>query len=306
MSRFALTDIISDILGHPVSERNQNAVVRCPFHDDRLPSLSIDLDRGLWICFGCGLRGGLQSLAHRMDTEVDDVEVALRSYEAAAGNPYFEEMPDFTALAKELRANLYEDKPAAVVDFIIGRDLDPRCVRHFGLGWDRDGHRIAFPYYRDGAVFGVKYRDRYGNKTSQTGSKRGIYNVDDVNFKPFVILCEGESDTLAVWSRLTNSSLPATVKERIGVGGIPGVAGSKAQWETWALDLFWAKRVYVAYDADKAGDEGALLPMAALGEKAVRVRPTQGKDMTDHFMNGGTLDELGMEELYVLPDPTAL
>jgi DNA primase len=305
MSKYALTDIIADILGHPVSERNQNAVVRCPFHDDRLPSLSIDLDRGLWICFGCGLRGGLHSLATRLNAEVDDVEVTLRSYEAAANNPYFEEAPDFASLAEKQRGALYADKPDILVDFILTRELDPRVVKHFGLGWDRTGNRISFPYYRDGTVFGVKYRDRWGNKTSETGSKRGVYNVDDVVYRPYVILCEGESDTLAVWSRLTNSSLPATVKERIGVGGIPGVAGSKSQWETWALDFLWAKRVYVAYDADEAGDKGAELPMAALGDKAVRLRPTMGKDMTEHFLNGGTLGEYGLEDATSLPDPTA-
>lgn len=306
MARYALTEIVEDILGHPVSERNQNAVVRCPFHDDRLPSLSIDLDRGLWICFGCGLRGGLSSLARRMDREIDDVEVTLRTYEAAANNPYYEEMPDFADMAKALRTSLYEYKPTEVVEFVTGRGLDPRVVRHFGLGWDYAGKRIAFPYYRDGTVFGIKYRDRNGNKTSETGSKRGVYNVDDVQFRPYVILCEGESDTLAVWSRLTNSSLPATIKERIGVGGIPGVAGSRSQWETWALDFHWAKKVWVAYDADKAGDEGALLPMAALGEKAIRLRPTEGKDMTEHFLNGGNLSDYGLEDTTSFPDPTAL
>ena len=306
MARYALTDIIADILGHPVSERNQNAVVRCPFHDDRLPSLSIDLDRGLWICFGCGLRGGLHSLATRLNQEVDDVEVTLRSYEAAAGNPYFEEAPDFATLAASQRDALHTDRPDVLVEFIVSRQLDPRVVKHFGLGWDRRGGRISFPYYRDGTVFGIKYRDRLGNKTSETGSRRGIYNVDDVTYRPYVILCEGESDTLAVWTQLTNSSLPATVKERIGVGGIPGVAGSKSQWETWALDLIWAKRVYVAYDADKAGDDGAELPMSALGDKAVRLRPTKGKDMTEHFLNGGTLSDFRLEDAISIPDPTAV
>ncbi|MFL5760631.1 MAG: CHC2 zinc finger domain-containing protein [Thermomicrobiales bacterium] len=30
---------------------------KCPFHDDGTPSLSIDAEKGLWCCFGCG-RGG--------------------------------------------------------------------------------------------------------------------------------------------------------------------------------------------------------------------------------------------------------
>jgi hypothetical protein len=33
-------------------------VVRCPFHDDHQPSLSVDLDLGVFYCHGCGAQGG--------------------------------------------------------------------------------------------------------------------------------------------------------------------------------------------------------------------------------------------------------
>ncbi len=37
------------------SERLAQRVFRCPFHDDKLPSLSINLDSGQWICYAnCG------------------------------------------------------------------------------------------------------------------------------------------------------------------------------------------------------------------------------------------------------------
>ena len=35
-------------------------LVICPFHEDRRPSLSLDLSRGLFHCFGCGESGGLR------------------------------------------------------------------------------------------------------------------------------------------------------------------------------------------------------------------------------------------------------
>lgn len=302
--KYALTETVENILGHPVPERNQNAVVRCPFHQDRLPSLSIDLERGLWICFGCGLRGGIHSLAARMGQTLDETEITLRVYEAGVRSVYEEEVRDFSALAKELRAKLLDEKPGAVIDFIVNRNLEPKAVKHFGLGWD--GVRIAFPYWDDEQCFAIKYRDRNGNKTSETGSKRGIYNLNEVRFKPYVILTEGESDTLGVWSHLTRMQLPATVAERIGVGGIPGASGSKSQWEVWALDLMWAKQVFIAYDADDAGDKGAEIPMAVLGDKAVRLRPRNGKDFTDHFLNGGTLIEYSqLGECFSVPLPSA-
>jgi hypothetical protein len=222
-----------------------------------------------------------------MNREVNDADLALRVYEGSVG-ALVEDPKNFAALAKELRANLQRSRPDDVVRFITERQLSPRVLREFGLGWD--GHRIAFPYYDDEEVFGVKYRDRNGNKTSETGSRRGIYNVNDVRFKPYVILCEGESDTLAVWSHIHERYI-VDITEKVGVGGIPGVSGSKSTWEVWALDLLWAKKVFVAFDADEAGDNGVIMPMQAIGEKAVRMRPTMGKDMTDHFLAGGYIDD---------------
>ena len=38
-------------------------LVRCPFHSDRRPSLSVDLRQGLFHCFGCGVGGGVRAFA---------------------------------------------------------------------------------------------------------------------------------------------------------------------------------------------------------------------------------------------------
>jgi hypothetical protein len=45
-------------------------LVRCIFHEDRRPSLSVDLDRGLFHCFGCGEQGGLRRFAELVGERV--------------------------------------------------------------------------------------------------------------------------------------------------------------------------------------------------------------------------------------------
>jgi CHC2 zinc finger len=42
---------------------HRRGLVICPFHRDRNPSLSIDLVRGLFNCFGCGQQGGMRRFA---------------------------------------------------------------------------------------------------------------------------------------------------------------------------------------------------------------------------------------------------
>ncbi len=46
--------------------RGTRGMGRCPFHDDSNPSLSIDLVRGLFICFGCGVKGSVYDFHMRL------------------------------------------------------------------------------------------------------------------------------------------------------------------------------------------------------------------------------------------------
>jgi DNA primase len=57
----------------------RNGRARCVFHDDRDPSLSVDLVRGLFKCHGCGASGDAVSfVARRLRLSEADAIVALR------------------------------------------------------------------------------------------------------------------------------------------------------------------------------------------------------------------------------------
>lgn len=182
-----------------------------------------------------------------------------------------------------------EKHPLPIASYFVQRGLHGSVVRHFKLGWDAAHERISMPYWDDGVCTGIKYRALDGSKSSEKGSKRYIYNVDDASGRHTVILCEGESDTHAVYSALTRIGKGDTV----AAVGFPGVSASRANWELYALEFMWSQRVIVAYDADEAGDKGAELILSVLGEKAERFRPTHGKDMAAHLMAGGSLPEGG-------------
>ena len=51
-----LADYLADI-GHAVKTAGAKAVAKCPFHDDSTPSMSVDVQRGLWHCFACDIGG---------------------------------------------------------------------------------------------------------------------------------------------------------------------------------------------------------------------------------------------------------
>ncbi len=54
----------------PLRNRRRG-LVRCPFHEDRRPSLSVDLDRGVFHCFACGLGGGARRFAELVGERIE-------------------------------------------------------------------------------------------------------------------------------------------------------------------------------------------------------------------------------------------
>jgi 5S rRNA maturation endonuclease (ribonuclease M5) len=53
-------------------------MILCPFHDDRKPSLSIDWEKGLWYCFGCGRSGDVLSLLLSVGLPLREALLAAR------------------------------------------------------------------------------------------------------------------------------------------------------------------------------------------------------------------------------------
>lgn len=287
---YALSDVIESIVGSRPMGRGKNVMVRCPIHGDRDPSLSVNRDNGLWLCFACGAKGNLLRLAEVYGVSLDgDIVNRVISLNAEP-----EETMDFSEKAKDLTANLFIYQPQVVIDYIRGRNLLPGTLRHFSMGYDPEKDAIAVPYWDGDRVTGIKYRTADGKKYSQPGSHYGIYNIDHVRQKPFVVLCEGESDTHAAWSALTRLGISGIVVQEIGVGGLSGATTSSERWEVLAVDLMWAKRVVVIFDNDEPGKRGAQTAVSAIGEKAVSLSPTEGKDLSEHFANGGTLKQIGL------------
>lgn len=59
--------------------RRRRGKVRCIFHDERTASLSVDVDRGIFHCFGCGTSGGRRRFAELVG-EVAPIAAAPRAY----------------------------------------------------------------------------------------------------------------------------------------------------------------------------------------------------------------------------------
>ena len=61
-------DIISlfNSFGVRLEKKGKSHIGLCPFHDDKNPSLSVDQEKGLYNCFGCGESGDVFDLVKGM------------------------------------------------------------------------------------------------------------------------------------------------------------------------------------------------------------------------------------------------
>lgn len=283
---YSLSETIEDLIG-PTRGHGINVMAHCPLHEDRTPSLSINQEDGLWKCHSCGEGGNIEKMFRIVGKEMDEEwyqDKALRYVKNMDQPPV---VHNFAPLANRLyEKGLTGNGDSRIRHFLRSRGIDNDARHHFWLGWD--GNRISFPYWGDdsrkaGTVPAIKYRDLNGNKSFEDGSVFSLYNPEGASGQPVVVICEGESDTLLAWSKLTPYGY--------GVCGIPGASIGRSRWEQWGLTFLWARRILVALDADEAGDKGAEMAMSVLGEKAVRVRPDEGLDLTDHFKKHGRLPD---------------
>lgn len=119
----------------------------------------------------------------------------------------------------------------------------------------------------------------------------GTYWATPAEGRTELFVCEGAKDGWWLWQALRGSSL----SKRLCI--ITSTHGSGIP-EAWASPTFWQGwgKVYLGQDVDEAGDALAHRVRALAGRDVYRVRVPEdyGKDWTDFFLGGQTVDDLAL------------
>ena len=139
-----MIDVIEEYVDLKELKNNQFIGV-CPFHDDKNPSFSVNPEKGVYHCFGCGASGNLITFLENIENK--DFTFAIKKLSKISGIPYHTK--ELTAEEKKLkrRHELMEDVQHMLqhilftpvgkeaLDKIKSRGLSEKDIRLYGLGY---------------------------------------------------------------------------------------------------------------------------------------------------------------------------
>ncbi len=239
--------------------------VRCIFHDDHDPSLSVDLDKGLFYCFGCGVKGGIKRFAElvreRSRNAVEEgVGAVIPSSSVATVQPPVGCTLKQYAKAKRLPLEFLERLGLSDI-YYFGR----QAVRipYFVAGGGKGPVRIRLALNGDNCFC---WKKKKGSKLCPYG----LWLLDQAKAKGSIALVEGESDSQTLWLH----DLPAL--------GIPG-AGT---WlEEWAEHLEGIPIIYIVVEPDQGGQTVLTwLARSSIRDRVRLVNLGKVKDVSDLYL----------------------
>ncbi|WP_302815739.1 DUF3631 domain-containing protein [Bilophila wadsworthia] len=205
--------------------------------------------------------------------------------------------------ATKLRTRLFRN--AEAMSWLHGRGLTDRTIERFYLGLSQEwvnketgevrSNALVCPLRRaDGSLLNRNaYYNVPGvtlNPLSDNGWMKGevtCFYADAVSSQKAIFVCEGMKDVWRHWQALNEQGQLADL---LLVSSTHG-SGIPQEWKEAAFWALW-ETVYFAQDSDEAGDSMARRLALTAGRDVRRVRvPSQfGKDWTDFWQNGGTVD----------------
>lgn len=129
----------------------------CPFHNERTPSFTVDRDKGLYHCFGCGAGGDVIHFVRQIDRlDFPEAVEALASRfgvtiprRAPRGREdRREKLLEVVSAAHRFYANELEKPGNAAAKYLESRGVDAGLARRLGLGyapsgWDSLGRTLS-------------------------------------------------------------------------------------------------------------------------------------------------------------------
>ncbi len=247
-------------------------------HGDRNPSMGWHQAAHQFKCFTCDEKIDIYELHCREGMEHKDILALYGINPDASGGNGRKQYPQTTKVPQSTTGFTLEPLTTEGREYLRARQLHDETIDHFGIGSYQG--RIAFPYYEQGRVVGVKHR-KPGKVTpdepkylSAPGSHFGLFNKQNIDTQQTtLIICEGEIDCMV----MHQCGHPNTVSVGTGANAV----GQLLQEESRFLEQFLA--LIIVSDNDDAGREMDRRFIEHFGYRAKIVDKSL---MTENDVNG--------------------
>ena len=146
-----IVSVVSEYV--PLRKRGRNHVARCPFHNEKTASFSVNEERQIFHCFGCGLGGdvfrflmqierlsfpeAVQFLAERLGITLPAADTAAPDVSPVNKKDMHNAMAEAAAACRQALLGSAEGKPA--LEYLRARGLAHETIERFRLGFSPAG-----------------------------------------------------------------------------------------------------------------------------------------------------------------------
>lgn len=213
------------------SVRGSHIMCHCPFHTDKHPSCSVDVDRALVHCFSCGYNGKLRGLFREITGHSINKELGIKweaQDEATFVNPFKETVKEDLSATPDVHialdgAFIPVDKDPDVCKYLMQRCIPVSVAKSMRMSFatmarsfdtfepnNKDQmvyftKRLVIPIYERGKLLSCEGRDIYGKEYYYNMLRRKGMNPDEHEYKKCIYPRGASTSTLYDIDKLDSS-----------------------------------------------------------------------------------------------------
>ena len=213
------------------SVKHNSIMGHCPFHTDKHPSFSVDLDRALCHCFSCGYNGKLRGLFREITGHSINKELGIKweaQDEATFVNPFKETIKEDLSATPDVHialdgAFIPVDKDPDVCKYLMQRCIPVSVAKSMRMSFatmarsfdtfepnNKDQmvyftKRLVIPIYERGKLLSCEGRDIYGKEYYYNMLRRKGIDPDEHEYKKCIYPRGASTSTLYDIDKLDSS-----------------------------------------------------------------------------------------------------
>lgn len=225
--------------------------VPCPVHNggmEKHPSCYIN-DDGIWHCFACGSRGGIDSfVAHCFEIDLKDARKWLYDrFEFNDSDKEIDLQPIVVNKKNEVKTldESILDTYQSFHPYMTKRKLSQEICEKFSVKYDSKSESLVFPVWDERGKLVLLTRRSVKNKTFMIDAnvEKPVYLLNFIEKEGIkdVIVCESQINALYCWTL-----------------GYPAIAlfGTGSEHQYQVLNNCGIRHYTLAFDGDDAGNKG--------------------------------------------------